>query len=324
MALQFFKLNALPETLVANSLYFIKSSTTGLMEVYMSNESGSAARKVTGEAEVAAAIAAYDAQGASKLNTARNISITGDATGTQSFDGSADASIEIELAAVGASGEQGGIVTTDTKGRVISSRALTAADLPASITSDTTGNAATATNADAADKVNSKLTINGTEFDGSVAVNLALAPLVNGLVPSENLPSYVDDVIEADDHASLPAEGEAGKIYVTIDNGNVYRWSGSTYIRINDAVSTADTADTLATARDIALSGDATGTASFDGSQNITIATTLASVGTAGEQGAVVTTDAKGRVVSSRALELSDLPEGITASGVDFSAPAEW
>lgn len=108
-----------------------------------------------------------------------------------------------------------------------------------------------------------------------VAGGVATLDPATGLVPNSQLPSYVDDVIEAVDFAALPATGEGGKIYVTINNGNVYRWSGSAYIRINDAVSTAETATKLATARSITLDGAVEGTANFDGSANITIDTTL-------------------------------------------------
>jgi hypothetical protein len=55
----------------------------------------------------------------------------------------------------------------------------------------------------------------------------------NGLVLATQLPSYVDDVLEAADFASLPVTGEQGKIYVTIDDNKTYRWSGSTYIFIS-------------------------------------------------------------------------------------------
>jgi len=65
-------------------------------------------------------------------------------------------------------------------------------------------------------------------------VLVAKADLVGGKVPNSQLPSYVDDVIEVNDYASLPGTGETGKIYVTKDTGNIYRWSGSAYIRIAD------------------------------------------------------------------------------------------
>lgn len=58
------------------------------------------------------------------------------------------------------------------------------------------------------------------------------ADLVGGKVPAEQLPSYVDDVIEVADYASLPATGEADKIYITVDNNKCYRWSGTVYIEI--------------------------------------------------------------------------------------------
>ena len=53
-----------------------------------------------------------------------------------------------------------------------------------------------------------------------------------GKIPSTYLPSYVDDVEEYNNLAAFPATGETGKIYVAIDTGFVYRWSGSVYVQI--------------------------------------------------------------------------------------------
>jgi hypothetical protein len=58
------------------------------------------------------------------------------------------------------------------------------------------------------------------------------APLVNGLVPQANLPSYVDDVLEYAGTASFPATGESGKIYVDTSANISYRWTGSQYVAI--------------------------------------------------------------------------------------------
>ena len=60
----------------------------------------------------------------------------------------------------------------------------------------------------------------------------------DGKVPSNQLPSYVDDVVEVANFASLPVTGETGKIYITLDNNKVYRWTGSIYVEIaaNNAV----------------------------------------------------------------------------------------
>ena len=54
----------------------------------------------------------------------------------------------------------------------------------------------------------------------------------SGKIPSTQLPSYVDDVLEFADFASFPATGETGKIYVALDTNITYRWSGSSYIQI--------------------------------------------------------------------------------------------
>ena len=46
----------------------------------------------------------------------------------------------------------------------------------------------------------------------------------DGKVPSDQLPSYVDDVVEVSTEASLPHPGESGKIYVTANTNLIYRW----------------------------------------------------------------------------------------------------
>lgn len=66
----------------------------------------------------------------------------------------------------------------------------------------------------------------------------------NGFVPSSQLPSYVDDVIEAANFAALPAEGEGGKIYVTLDDNKTYRWGGSAYAEISASIALGETTGT--------------------------------------------------------------------------------
>ena len=46
----------------------------------------------------------------------------------------------------------------------------------------------------------------------------------DGKVPSTQLPSYVDEVVEVDTQSALPEKGESGKIYVTADTNLIYRW----------------------------------------------------------------------------------------------------
>jgi hypothetical protein len=62
----------------------------------------------------------------------------------------------------------------------------------------------------------------------------------SGFVPSSQLPSYVDDVVEAANFASLPGTGETSKIYVALDNGKIYRWSGSAYVEISPSPGSTD------------------------------------------------------------------------------------
>lgn len=59
-----------------------------------------------------------------------------------------------------------------------------------------------------------------------------------GKVPATQLPSYVDDVLEYADYASLPEIGTTGKIYITLNDNKIYRWSGSTYIEVSSNLGT--------------------------------------------------------------------------------------
>jgi hypothetical protein len=75
---------------------------------------------------------------------------------------------------------------------------------------------------------NRNLFVNSLNINGNGVATLD----ASGLVPSSQLPSYVDDVLEYNNLASFPAIGETGKIYVAKDTNKTYRWSGSVYIQI--------------------------------------------------------------------------------------------
>lgn len=75
----------------------------------------------------------------------------------------------------------------------------------------------------------------------------------NGLVPSSQLPSYVDDVIEgiyengkfyATSEKDTEIAGESGKIYIDLISGKDYRWSGSAFVSIPDNLSLVITSST--------------------------------------------------------------------------------
>lgn len=66
----------------------------------------------------------------------------------------------------------------------------------------------------------------------------------NGRVPSSQLPSYVDDVIEADTLTAFPETGESGKIYIAKDTNKTYRWSGTDYTEISASLALGETSST--------------------------------------------------------------------------------
>ena len=66
----------------------------------------------------------------------------------------------------------------------------------------------------------------------------------SGLVPSSQLPSYVDDVLEYETKSSFPSTGEGGKIYVDISTNLTYRWSGSAYVEISKSLALGETSST--------------------------------------------------------------------------------
>ena len=85
----------------------------------------------------------------------------------------------------------------------------------------------------------------GTTGNQNIA-NTVVKTNSSGIIPSQLLPSYVDDVIEfatrdnfpstsedqTPDDGHNPVGPEKGKIYVAQDTGRIYRWSGSQYIEI--------------------------------------------------------------------------------------------
>ncbi len=232
-----------------------------------------------------------NAVSASKLNTARTFTWTGDVTGSVSFDGSANVSNAFTLAntavVAGAYGSNIKTVTltVDAKGRLTAAsqqdiRAATTAlsgvvQLNDTLTSTLITQAATA---NAVKKVNDAVL--ATDIIAKAAIPGSQKGMANGVatldssgvIPANQLPSYVDDVLEFATQAAFPATGETGKIYISIETGMTYRWTGTVYAPIGGGAGTSDTALRLFNPRTIAISGGATGTATqFDGSANITI-----------------------------------------------------
>lgn len=92
-------------------------------------------------------------------------------------------------------------------------------------------------------EINTKL---NTKLDTSLkGVADGLAELDSaGKVPSSQLPSYVDDVLEYTAKAKFPTTGETGKIYVDTTTNKTYRWSGSAYVEISASIALGETSST--------------------------------------------------------------------------------
>lgn len=147
---------------------------------------------VTGTVPAAATAAACtgNAATATALQTARTIGISGDAAGTAaSFNGSTNITIPVTLASSGVTAGTYSSVTVDAKGRV------TSGNNPATISANTTGNAATATtaaactgNAATATKLAAARTINGVAFDGTANITIASVATATTATTANNIP----------------------------------------------------------------------------------------------------------------------------------------
>ena len=93
----------------------------------------------------------------------------------------------------------------------------------------------------------------------------------DGKVPSSQLPSYVDDVLEYNTFNDFPATGVTSIIYVDKATNRTYRWSGSVYVEISASPGTTDSVTegstnlyfTNARARGAVSATDAGGDGSF-------------------------------------------------------------
>lgn len=89
-----------------------------------------------------------------------------------------------------------------------------------------------------------------------------------GLIPSSQLPGFVDDVIEFNSKDEFPTNGESGKIYIDISENKSYRWTGTQYTEIpTGGITLGETSST-------AYSGDK-GKANADSINSIIIGKTV-------------------------------------------------
>lgn len=165
----------------------------------------------------------------------------------------------------------------------------------------------------------SSATIRGEITSANVTTALGFTPLdatkkgaangvaelgADGKVPSAQLPSYVDDVLEYDAKASFPATGEAGKIYVDKTTNKTWRWSGTAYVEISASLALGETSST-------AFRGDH-GKIAYNHAQ---------AKGSAFTSGLYkITTNAQGHVTAATAVVKADITAlGIPGSNTTYS-----
>ena len=204
---------------------------------------------------------------AEQLKTPRNITLTGSATGTTKFDGSVDVSIPVTIQHYSGAtsvnvGNAGLVPPASSAERTKFLRGDGAWMMPDVADAETAKKLAMPRNINLIGGVTGT-----TSFDGSSDVNIDATVDITKL----NLPEYSGATSAADGIAGLvpPAttaekdyflKGDGSWVEVTTDGGNA---------------ATAVTADRLKTPRNINLTGDATGTVAFDGSQSVNLITTV-------------------------------------------------
>lgn len=184
---------------------------------------------------------------ASKLATPRTLSLTGKATGSTTFDGSANASINVTN------------VNADTASKLSTARKI-----------NITGNATGAANFDGSSDISISTTVNESKH-ATAADTLKSSPATETSTVAR--PVW------------LSWEGDNTK--QTVSPNLTYTCSTKTLTAANfvghltgnadtaTRAAAADNADKLATARTISLTGNASGSANFDGSGDISISTTV-------------------------------------------------
>lgn len=124
-----------------------------------------------------------------------------------------------------------------------------------------------------------------------------------GVIPINQLPITLDEVIFLDTLLDLPIEGLENYLYVIKSTQETYIWNG------NEFQSMADTSvPQLTTPRNITITGDASWEVEFDGSQNVSNDLVLSNTTVIPGEYTKVTVDSKGRVIDGTTLITNDLP----------------
>ena len=271
-----------------------------------------------------------NASTASTLQTARTISLSGDVSGSVSFNGSSNvditATVQPNSVALGTDTTGNyvnditagtGVAVTHTPGEgtsptiaigqaVGTSASVTFANVTADLVGDVTGNSSTATTLETSRTISLTGDVSGSvSFNGSSDASIATTIQPNSVaLGTDTTGNYVNDLTAGTGVTvtHTPGEGSSPTVaigqavgtsasvtfaHVTADvTGNVTGSSGST-------TGNAATATALQNARVIALTGDVSGSVSFDGTGNVDISTTI------GANSVALGSDTSGDYVSS-------------------------
>ena len=284
-----------------------------------------------------------NASTASALQTARAISLSGDLSGSVSFDGSANvtlnATVEPNSVALGTDttgnylvdlSGQNGVSITHTPGEgstasislvqdINTSSSVTFAHVSADLTGDVTGNASTATTLETARAISLAGDLSGSvSFDGSTDVTITATVQPDSIaLGTDTTGNYMTDVVAGTGVTVTHTPGEGSSASVAIGQ-DVATTASVTFAHVaadvtGDLTGNADTATTLETARAISLAGDLSGSVSFDGSQDVTITATVQPNSVA--LGADTTGNYVANVVAGAAITVTHTPaEGSSAS----------
>jgi len=246
---------------------------------------------------------------ATALQSARNISLTGDVSGSVSFDGTSDVSITATVqpnsVALGADTTGNfvnditagtGVSVTHTPGEgssptiAIGQAVGTSSSVQfAAVTAPLVGNASTATTLENARTISLGGDVSGSvSFNGSSDVSISATIQPNSVaLGTDTTGDYVSSLVAGTGVALTNNSGETATPTIAIGQ-DVATSASVTFSHVSapvtgnvigDLTGNADTATALETARTISLGGDLSGSASFNGTSDITISASVVNSG---------------------------------------------
>ena len=220
---------------------------------------------------------------ASKLSTARKINITGNATGAATFDGTSDANINVSVSQAAHADKA---------------------------TQDTNGRAFTDTNA----YMHISALADNTDFNNVKTTGIYYC--TDGTYPNRPYGSWGILTVYSIGTVKQEYRPDNAAVYYTREY-NTANWTA--WSKVNAA--NADTATKLATPRAISLTGNASGSATFDGSGNVSINTTV----NESKHAAAANNDGNGaNIASTYVKKAGDTTTGkITFASTDLNALPE-